>query len=126
MSHAKEFAEDRFLELRGWHRAGELHYEKTFADVAKSFMHEYDVLTEGDRNERWVKDHYRRRWMHLVLCLGKLVLPQVTAGVLQEYRIGPVAELCRSGYSFKRLVFQKPRGFSNLMLSVYGAGFRSR
>ena len=52
LSYAKEFAEDWYLELRGKHRAGELHNEKTFADAAKSFMHEYDVLTEGERNER--------------------------------------------------------------------------
>ncbi len=87
LSHAKEFAEDWYLELRGKHRPGELHNEKTFADVAKSFMHEYDVLTEGERNERWVKDHYRRCRMHLVPFFGKMGLSQVTAGSVQEYRI---------------------------------------
>ncbi len=87
LSHAKEFAEDWYLELRGKHRAGELHNEKTFADAAKSFMHEYDVLTEGERNERWVKDHYRRCRLHLIPFFGKMGISQVTAGVVQEYRI---------------------------------------
>jgi len=54
LSHAKEFAEDWYLGLRGKHWAGELHNEKTFADAAKRFMHEYDVLRDGERNERWV------------------------------------------------------------------------
>jgi len=87
LSHAKEFAEDWYLELRGKHRRGELHNEKTFADAAKSFMHEYDVLTEGERNERWVKDHYRRCRLHLIPFFGKMGISQVTAGAVQEYRI---------------------------------------
>ena len=53
LSQAKDFAEDWYFELRGKQPSGELHGEKTFADAAKKFMAEYEVLTEGQRNERW-------------------------------------------------------------------------
>lgn len=45
------------------------------------------IAGEGERNERWVKDHYRRCHMHLVPFFGSLGLSQVTAGAVQEYRI---------------------------------------
>ena len=42
----------------------------------------------------------------------------LTAQVLVEARTGPVTELCRPRFSFKRLFFRMPMGFSNLMLNV--------
>ncbi len=87
LSHAKEFAEDWYLELRGKHRRGELFNEKTFSDAAKRFMEEYEVLTVGERNERWVQDHYRRCRMYLIPYFGKMGLSHITAGTVQDYRI---------------------------------------
>ena len=40
--------------------------------------------------------------------------------------LGPVALSCRPKCSFKRLSFRKPMGFSSLMPSVCGGGYKSR
>jgi len=87
LSKAKDIAEDWYLELRGKQKSGELHGEKTFADAAIKFMGEYEILTEGERNERWVQDHYRRIRKYLNPYFGKMGLSQVTAGAVQEYRV---------------------------------------
>lgn len=87
LSQAKEFAEDWYLGLRGKVRDGELHGEKTFKDAARKFMGGYEILTDGERNKRWVKDHYRRIRMHLDPFFGKLALSQINGGVVQDYRI---------------------------------------
>lgn len=92
LSRAKDFAEDWYLELRGKDRAGELHGERTFADAANKFMGEYEILTDGDRNERWVKDHYRRINLHLNPYFGKMALSSITAGTVQEYRISRMSK----------------------------------
>ena len=87
LARAKEFAEDWYLELRGKARDGLLTGEKTFKQAAQRFMDEYEVLTEGERNERWVQDHFRRIRLHLNPFFGKMPLSQVTAGAMQDYRI---------------------------------------
>ncbi|MEL6992231.1 MAG: hypothetical protein AAGL92_11700, partial [Pseudomonadota bacterium] len=87
LSHAKEFAEDWYLGMRGKLRDGELHGEKTFADAARKFEAEYEILTEGERNERWVRDHFRRIKLHLIPFFGKMALSTINAGTVQEYRI---------------------------------------
>jgi len=87
LAQAKDYAEDWYLTLRGKFRRGELHNEKSFEDAAKRFMHEYEVLTEGERNKRWVQDHYRRIRMHLSPFFGQMALSEITAGVVQDYRI---------------------------------------
>ena len=46
LSHAKEFAEDWYLTLRGKQRAGELFAEATFGKAALAFQDEYEVITE--------------------------------------------------------------------------------
>jgi len=88
LSKAKDIAEDWYLELRGRQKIGELHGEKTFADAAKKFMGEYEILTEGERNERWVQDHYRCIRKYLNPYFGKMGLSQVIAGTEQEYHVG--------------------------------------
>jgi hypothetical protein len=50
-------AEDWYFELKGKSRAGGLKKEKTFADAAKQFFLEYEAITSGERNPRYVKDH---------------------------------------------------------------------
>ena len=87
LAQAKDFAEDWYLTLRGKQRAGELHNERPFEEAAEKFMHEYEVLTEGERNERWVQDHYRRIRMYLNPFFGQMGLSTITAGVVQDYRI---------------------------------------
>jgi hypothetical protein len=73
--------------LGGKLREGTLSGEKTFRQAAKRFMEEYEVLTEGERNERWVQDHYRRIRLHLNLFFGDMPLSKVSAGAVQDYRV---------------------------------------
>ncbi len=87
MAQAKDFAEDWYLQLRGKAASGEVLNERTFSDAAKQFKKEYEVLTEGERNERWVQDHYRRIRMHLIPFFGGMGLSKINAGTVQEYRI---------------------------------------
>ena len=87
LQHAKEIAEDWYLELRGKSRAGTLKYEKTFADVAAHFLEEYEVITEGQRSKRWTQGHSIRLRIHLLPFLGDLPISDVTAGKVQEYRV---------------------------------------
>ena len=87
LSHAKDFAEDWYLELRGKYRRGEVHGEKTFSDAVDQFVREYEVITEGERSPKWVEGHKARIRLHLMPFFGELPLSQVTAGKVQEYRI---------------------------------------
>jgi integrase len=87
LSRAKEIAEDWYFDLLDKKRSGDILSEHTFDDAAQKFMNEYEVLTEGERNERWVKDHYRRIKMHLIPYFGDMGLSTINAGTLQEYRI---------------------------------------
>ena len=85
--HAKEIAEDWYLELRGKFRAGILKYEKTFAEVASEFMEEYEVITEGQRSKRWTEGHKIRLRVHLNPFFGEIPISGVTSGKVQEYRV---------------------------------------
>jgi len=87
LSQAKDFAEDWYLELRGKHRRGEVHGEKTFGDAVSQFLREYEIITEGERSPKWVEGHKARIRLHLMPFFGELPLSQVTAGKVQEYRI---------------------------------------
>lgn len=87
LAKAKDWAEDWYFGLKDKGRRGELTSEKTFKDAADQFITEYEVLTEGERNERWVKDHYRRVRSYLVPYFGKMGLSTINAGTVQEYRV---------------------------------------
>jgi hypothetical protein len=49
-TEAKEISEDWYLQLRGKLRAGEIKSEKTFRDVSERYLHEYDIITQGQRS----------------------------------------------------------------------------
>ena len=87
LSQAKEFAEDWYFELRGKSRIGGLVREKTFSDAATQFLKEYAALTNGERHPRYVKDHEARLKNHLLPFFGDKGLSEVTAGLLQDYRV---------------------------------------
>jgi integrase len=87
LSHAKQIAEDWYLELRGKSRAGLLTTEKTFAETAKQFTAEYGLITEGQRSPKWVEGHQIRLRLHLLPFFGELGISEVTAGKVQEYRV---------------------------------------
>jgi len=114
LAHAKDFAEDWYLDLRGKNSRGELKSEKTFKQAAEQFLREYEVITEGQRHPGYVEGHERRLNLHLVPFFGDKGLTEVTPGLVQEYRISrldpdnkPIAK------PYKKAVrqFEKEYGF---------------
>lgn len=87
LAHAKEFAEDWYLGLRGKLAAGELKSEKTFRQIAAVFEVEYEVITEGQRSPAYVRGHKDRLRLHLNPFFGSMPISTVTAGAVQEYRV---------------------------------------
>jgi hypothetical protein len=87
LAHAKEIAENRYLELRGKSRAGQLKSEPTFKHAAERFLLEYATLTVGQRNPRYIQSQKDRLRFCLVPFFGKKVLSEITPGLVQEYRI---------------------------------------
>jgi integrase len=87
LSHAKDIAEDWYLELRGKLRVGEIKSGKTFEQAAEKFLHEYEIITMGERSEEYVESHAERLRVHLLPFFGKKVLSEITPGLVQEYRI---------------------------------------
>lgn len=96
LAHAKDFAEDWYLELRGKKHAGILKGGKRFKDAADQFLIEYPIITEGQRAEKWVKQ-YEGKLKHVILpYLGNKYLAEMTEQTIQEYRIHR-AKTCRTG-----------------------------
>lgn len=60
LTRAKDIAEDWYLELRGKQRAGQIKDGKTFRVAADQFLREYPVLTQGQRNAKYVSGHSDR------------------------------------------------------------------
>ena len=87
LSLAKEFAEDWYLHLRGKYRSGEIRNEKSFQEAAHQFGREYEVITDNQRHPRCVEDHHRRLRIHLLPFFGNTPLSEVSAGLVQEYRV---------------------------------------
>jgi integrase len=87
LSHAKEIAEDWYLELRGKARAGGLTSGPTFKKAADQFFAEYETITQGQRSPQWVKAYEFMLRVYLVPYFGKMALSEITAGKVQEYRI---------------------------------------
>ena len=82
LSLAKQVAEDWYFSLLDKDRRGEVLSERTFKDAANTFIEEYETLTDGERNPRWVQDHYRRVRQHLMPFFGSKGLSQVTSGLI--------------------------------------------
>jgi integrase len=60
---------------------------RTFREATEAFLHEYGIITLGERNEDYVKqkgDHIR---VHLLPFFGDKKLSEITAGLVQEYRV---------------------------------------
>jgi len=92
LSKAKEFAEDWYLQLRGKLRTGELKSEKTFREASEQYLREYDILTQGQRSKAYLRGQHSRASGHLVPFFGRLVLSEITASKIQDYRIHRVEE----------------------------------
>jgi integrase len=87
LSHAKDFAEDWYLELRGKSRAGQLKVGKTFRQAAEQFLHEYEIITAGERSADYVASFALKLRVHLLPFFGDKLLSEITPGLVQEYRI---------------------------------------
>ena len=87
ISLATEFAEEWYLELRGKDKVGILLSEKSFAHASAQFLREYEIVTEGERSQKWTDGHEIRLRVHLLPFFGELGVSKVTAGKLQDYRI---------------------------------------
>ena len=87
LSHAKDFAQDWYLELHGKFRRGEVKTEKTFKEAAAVFEREYEIITEGQRSPAYVRGHKDRIRLHLNPYFGAMGISAVTPGAVQEYRI---------------------------------------
>jgi integrase len=86
LKHAKDFAEDWYLQLKGKLRSGELKTGKSFKSAADQFLREYEAITQGERNPEYVKGHGDRLRVHLVPFFGNKVVSEITPGLVQEYR----------------------------------------
>ena len=87
LSHAKDFAEDWYLDLKGKSRHGEIKGGVTFKKAADQFLREFLALTAGERSPIYVKGHQDRLRVHLLPFFGKKALSEITPGLVQEYRI---------------------------------------
>jgi integrase len=88
LSQAKDFAEDWFLTLKGKDRfGGGIAKGKTFRKAAEKFLDEYEVITGGERNERYVETLRHKITKHLNPFFGDKVVTEITPGLVQEYRV---------------------------------------
>ncbi|MEM9421468.1 MAG: hypothetical protein AAF986_03020 [Pseudomonadota bacterium] len=87
LQKAKDYAEDWYLGLRGKIKMGEPIGGKTFAETAEKFLGEHSVITGNDRSEKYVQNIHQRLRDYLLPFFGEKGLSQVTAGLVQEYRV---------------------------------------
>ncbi|ADU13157.1 tyrosine-type recombinase/integrase [Asticcacaulis excentricus] len=81
-------AEEWYVGLRGKAANGEgLHSGKKFKEVAAKFIEEFEVITAGERNPRYVSNHRARIKNHLNPFFGDLFVTEITSGLVQEYRV---------------------------------------
>lgn len=59
----------------------------SFREAAEKFIAEYGIITEGQRNKEWTAQHEMRINVHLMPFFGDKPLSEISAGLVQEYRI---------------------------------------
>ncbi len=87
LARAKDVARDWYLGLMGKYRSGELKEGKTFKQAAERFMDQVETITQGQRSPIYVAGHHYRIDNHLNPFFGNMVLSEITAGTVQDYRI---------------------------------------
>lgn len=92
LSKAKEVAEDWYLHLRGKLRDGELKSGKLFREAGKLYLREFDIITQGERSPTYARGQHARTDGHLIPFFGNMVLPEITSGKVNEYRIRRLEE----------------------------------
>jgi integrase len=88
LAQAKDFAEDWFLTLKGKERfGGGVPKGKTFREAADQFTMEYGVITQGERNAKYVDQKGIELRVHLLPFFGDKVVSEITPGTVQAYRV---------------------------------------
>lgn len=64
----------------------------TFREAAEKFIAEYNVITQGQRNEKVAKGHQLRINVHLIPFFGDKPVNEINAGLVQEYRMKRTTE----------------------------------
>jgi len=54
LAHAKDFAQDWYLDLMGKSRAGVLKVGKSFKQAADQFLLEFEAITAGERSPQYL------------------------------------------------------------------------
>ncbi len=96
LSHAKDFAEDWYLELKGKSRAGLLKGGKKFKEAATLFLEEYPILTQGQRSPTWIINNQLKLKSIILPFLGEKYLSEIDSGTIQDYRLHR-AKTCKTG-----------------------------
>jgi integrase len=93
---AKDVARDWYLGLLGKYQAGGLRKGKPFREIAERFMDEFETLNRDQRSPIYIQGHRQRIKNHLNPFFGDMVLSEITAGRVQDYRIHRTKNgLCR-------------------------------
>lgn len=87
LEHAKQMAEDWFLDLTARARTGTLQVGKSFKEVTGVFIKEYETTTQGHRSPKWVQGHKDRLRLHLLPYFGAMPVAAINGGVVQDYRV---------------------------------------
>jgi len=64
----------------------------TFREAAEKFVAEYNIITQGQRNEQVAKGHELRINVHLIPFFGDKPIDEINAGLVQEYRMKRTTE----------------------------------
>ncbi|MBK9131237.1 MAG: site-specific integrase [Gammaproteobacteria bacterium] len=87
LAHAKDFAEDWYLSLKGKLRSGELKSGKSFKQAAALFEQEFEAITLGERSPKYVATLKDKIRVHLMPFFEHKTLPEITPGLVQQYRV---------------------------------------
>jgi integrase len=88
LDQAEEFAKDWYVKLLGKIGSGQVSKGgKSFAFVAKKFLDEFEVLTEGQRSPSYLHFHKRRLNNHVVPYFKNKAIADITSSDIQEYRL---------------------------------------
>ncbi len=63
-----------------------------FAEAADKFILEFEAITRGQRNPRYIENHRLRIKNHLKPFFGEKVLSEITSGLVQDYRVQRLTE----------------------------------
>jgi hypothetical protein len=85
----------------------------TFREAAKAFVAEYQMITHGERNAEYVAGKSRQLDLHLLPFFGDKLVAEVTAGLIQEYRVHRVTATDRTADKKSPLYWKLPKNWRN-------------